>query len=264
MTFPINLFRRPGIKVPPLPVVATAAYFNAINSVTSSLQRVNTAALNHGAKDWAYTGWFKMEANIFEVAAGDAIVTKTHTSTYEMDFYWTSGGDLVFTIYHGGSDSVTSTVTPVVGQWHFYHLQYTDSTKEISIAVDGEIPVTAIASAASNVSDGVLFRVGANGGTGSGPRGRSRIKMSQVGRWDRTLLGSEVLFLRNAPSKIGRTHAAISAGNQSLLTSMVAYWDLDDISDDVTANTWLDKHTNGYDLVEFGGGKVEDTVDVPS
>ena len=264
MTFPINLFRRPGIKVPPLPVVATAAYFNAINSVTSSLQRVLTAELNHGAKDWAYTGWFKTEANLFESGGSDAIVTKTHTSTYEMDFYWTSGGDLVFTIYHGGSDSVTSTVTPVVGQWHFYHLQYTDSTKEISIAVDGEIPVTAIAAGASGVSDGVLFRVGANGGTGSGPRGRSRIKMSQVGRWDRTLLGSEVLFLRNAPSKIGRTHAAISAVNQSLLTGMVAYWDLDDISDAVTLDTWLDKHTNGYDLVEFGGGKVEDTTDVPN
>ena len=263
MPFPITLFRRPGIKVPPLPVVATAAYFNAINSVTSSLQRVLTAELNHGAKDWAYTGWFKMEANIFEVAAGDAIVTKTHSSTYEMDFYWSSGGDLVFTIYHGGSDSVTSTVTPVVGQWHFYHLQYTDSTKEISIAVDGEIPVTAIAAGASGVSDGVLFRLGMRRG-GTGDKGKSRIKMSQVGRWDRTLLGSEVLFLRNAPSKIGRTHAAISAVNQSLLTGMVAYWDLDDISDAATADTWLDKHTNGYDLVEFGGGKVEDTVDVPS
>lgn len=227
-----------------------AADFNAANS--ESLSRADNAALSHGDFDFTWIVWAKAD-----VLTGDRTIFakgNSASSSSQEVILWkrvlpgpTDVWRWQVTTAASVIGAVDSLVNVVAGAWNFFAVTHDSVNNLIGLRVNSTTE-TPVAHSGGVRDSSEPFRVGAdeNGNYWDGLIGPIR-------RWNRVLSGAELDAEYNAG--LALLYGDIPAGH---LTSLIAAWDLDEVSDGSAPVTRVDSHSTNdltdNNTVASGGG----------
>ena len=226
MSFPPTILtKRRGI--PPRALIS--ADFELANSEWLSV--ASSAAMQGGAKDYAFTAWVKPES----LTGDNAVLGKTDAAGnngYLLDLR--SDGSVDWCNYHGGTFDKASLAAAAVatGVWAFLYCEWDNTAGFLRIYVDNGA-LTSAAGTASTTTTGD-FTIGRRPAT-------SALYLDGivglVGRWNRLLSATERTEIYNQGA--GRVYRKLTTSRK---VSLVSYWDLNEFSDGTGPVTRIDSH----------------------
>ena len=201
---------------------ATSEYFNV--SSNSNLQTGDT--------DFAFSMWVYPDTSTAAMGLVSKYTGSTGTSEYFVDL--DTNRNVVVTMDADSETTKTGSGVLTEDAWNHVVVEHDNGTG-IRITINGGA-TEAIAYTGGNSVETVDFRVGSRTGAATFLNGR----LSRLGFWKKVLSSTELTQLYNGG--VGLAYAAL---DNTLKTSLISYWNLDEASGNAT-----DSHTNSYHLTD--------------
>jgi hypothetical protein len=210
------------------------------NGSTQYLSAVDSATLSTGDIDCSFAGWVYLE----NLAQTQPLISKQgNVGNREYKLSFTTNGAPQFTVWYDGTNSVSVTgnsgLVPA-GNWCFVAAWHDSVGNTLNIQVNNGAVFTQ-AHALGIFDSTADVQIGAASASGQFVQGRE----SRLGFWKKVLSTAEITRLYNAG--LGLRYRDI-ASTDSLLTSLSAYWNLDE-----AGGQRLDSMGTSH-LTENGGG----------
>lgn len=216
----------------------------ALDGINDYFSISDNASLSAGTGDFSWCGWVNFDA----IANDQFIFHKGNfavSNATEYALFLNSGGYVTFQIEDGvASNSVTPPEKLVPSRWYFLAFWYDSAKDEIGVQIDERRYTGASANGSQDTAS--ALHIGRD--NQASPAYPFKGRMSRFGFWKRLLTPAELLELYNFGQGLG--YSELSA---DLLTSLSAYWNLDESS-----GTREDSHSTN-DLTQNGGVTSLDT-----
>jgi hypothetical protein len=201
---------------------ATSEYFNV--SSNSNLQTGDT--------DFAFSMWVYPDTSTAAMTLVSKYTGSTATSEYYIEL--NTSLNVVVRLSAASEEVVTSSGSLSEDAWNHLVVEHDNGTG-IRVTINGGSTET-LALTGGNTEETVDFRVGVRTGSAVFLNGR----LSRLGFWKKVLSAAELTQLYNDGD--GLAYAAL---DDTLQTSLISYWNLDEASGNAT-----DSHTNSYHLTD--------------
>lgn len=200
--------------------------------------------------DFSITGWMYLEAN---VSAHAVYIGNGGTSNVNrvINLIYLSGGNEMRFVLSNDSSTTNLLAGQISGsipiaEWFFFCMRYNKTTKEMSLLLNDETPVTLTAAGNPHNLGDQSFVVGNSVSDQNPLEGR----VDEVGGWDRLITDAECAFL-------------FKGGSNTLMQDAIWYYRLEEAS-----GTRMDASNSDLDLSETGtvgqlAGVIEEAASFP-